>query len=77
MAFSRKTTAFCPECGHNIKLVSPVFEGQIIMCSGCQTGLEIISLQPLNLDVALEEPVRGREREKPKRTKFRDSWDEF
>lgn len=76
MSFSKKATAFCPECGHNIKLVLPVIEGQIIICSGCRTGLEVISLQPLELDVALEEPVRGREREKPKRTKFKD-WDEF
>ena len=41
--------AICPECDYEINLPSPK-ERQRVLCSNCDSELEVISLYPLELD---------------------------
>jgi alpha-aminoadipate carrier protein LysW len=57
------TIAFCPDCGHGIKLDSRTKEGQQVMCPNCDADLEVISLDPPELDWAYFEPEEEEEEE--------------
>ncbi len=48
--------AFCPDCGHRVKLGSGAREGQLVICPNCNAELEVISLDPPELDWAYLEP---------------------
>ncbi|HIQ05615.1 MAG TPA: lysine biosynthesis protein LysW [Anaerolineae bacterium] len=48
------TTATCPECEGTIELVS-VVQNEIVQCPDCGVELEVVSLDPLLLDLAPEE----------------------
>jgi lysine biosynthesis protein LysW len=43
----------CPECDHALRLGSHPREGQQVMCPGCRTDLEVVSLDPLDLDIPI------------------------
>jgi uncharacterized paraquat-inducible protein A len=43
----------CLECDDLIKLNVHTYEGHRLLCSGCHTTLEVVSTNPLELDVAL------------------------
>lgn len=43
--------AKCPECDAELTLMD-VMEGEIIVCSDCGVDLELISLDPLTLQLA-------------------------
>jgi alpha-aminoadipate carrier protein LysW len=58
--------AFCPDCGQGIDLAR-AREGQLLMCPNCDAELEVISLNPPELDWAYEEPEEEEKEE---------SWDE-
>ena len=45
----------CPECGATVKLENDVVEGEIIACEECGAELEVISVDPLELELAPEE----------------------
>ncbi len=45
----------CPECGASVDLEFDVVEGEIIACEECEAELEVISVNPLELDLAPEE----------------------
>lgn len=45
-------TALCPDCERQIDLGSHPKKGQLMTCPHCQTELEVISLNPLELDWA-------------------------
>lgn len=45
----------CPECGSEIRLPKDVVENEIIECKTCGVELEVISLNPLQVDLAPEE----------------------
>jgi len=47
-------TAICPECAAEFH-VNDVMEGEILDCPDCGVELEVISLDPLTLDLAPEE----------------------
>ncbi len=47
--------ASCPECGFLLELNEPV-EGQRLTCSRCRARLEVVSLEPPELDWAYDEP---------------------
>ena len=51
----RLAVADCPDCGERISLGFRPREGQQLACSDCGALLEIISLQPLELDWASSE----------------------
>jgi lysine biosynthesis protein LysW len=57
----KKTVAesFCPECEHPLRLGSHPREGQQVMCPECRTHLEVVSLDPLELDTPIAVWKRG------------------
>lgn len=47
--------AECPECGADVSLPDDVMEGEIVQCAECGMELEVVSLDPPELDLAPEE----------------------
>jgi len=47
--------AECPECGGNIDLPGDVEAGEILDCGDCGVELEVMSTEPLLLELAPEE----------------------
>lgn len=43
----------CPECDAELTLVNPM-QGEIVPCSDCGVDLEVISIQPFQLELAPE-----------------------
>jgi lysine biosynthesis protein LysW len=54
---SKPLTARCPECDSRIYFERRPDTGEMISCPECDTLLEVISVAPLRLDWASEEPV--------------------
>lgn len=50
-------TAFCLYCDHPVSLGSRPTEGQMVTCSSCGAQLEVLNLDPLELDWAFLQPV--------------------
>lgn len=46
--------AICPECEGSLTLNDPL-QGEIVPCAYCGADLEVLSLDPLRLDLAPEE----------------------
>ena len=46
-------TSYCPDCDGQLSL-SHVRLGQKLICPHCETQLEVISLEPLELDWAID-----------------------
>lgn len=44
----------CPECDADITLPADAMENELISCPDCGVELEVISLDPLELDLAPE-----------------------
>lgn len=44
--------AECVECGAQIELADNVMQGEIVTCGDCGTELEVVSVDPLTLDLA-------------------------
>lgn len=47
----RMSTAICPECDAKIELTD-VMQGEIVVCPDCGVDLEVVSVEPLTLDLA-------------------------
>ena len=45
----------CPECDASFNINSDVEEGEIIECPECGVELEVISIDPVQLDLAPQE----------------------
>lgn len=45
----------CPECGALVNVDDDVVEGEILECEECGAELEVISVNPLELELAPEE----------------------
>lgn len=69
--------AGCPDCQATIRLHASVREGQPVTCENCLAELEVVSVDPLEVDFAIPVPLkknRYRKVEKPSpknRSKFR------
>jgi alpha-aminoadipate carrier protein LysW len=50
-------TATCPDCGRRIVLRSQPRVGEEVICPHCEADLEVVSLDPLELDWAWIEPA--------------------
>jgi alpha-aminoadipate carrier protein LysW len=50
-------TASCLYCRYLIDLGSRLMEGQMVTCPNCGAQLEVLSLDPLELDWAFLKPV--------------------
>jgi len=46
------TTTFCPECDADVNLPTDVMENELLSCHDCGVELEVISLEPLELELA-------------------------
>ncbi|WP_456409547.1 lysine biosynthesis protein LysW [Oceanithermus sp.] len=47
-------TATCPECGATLTLESPEL-GELLICDDCGAELEVVSVEPLKVELAPEE----------------------
>jgi alpha-aminoadipate carrier protein LysW len=45
----------CPECGEEVRVLEDMVAGELIECNNCGLELEIISLDPLTLEIFEEE----------------------
>lgn len=45
--------AACPECDYSIKLKSRIHEDDTFACESCGADLEVVSANPIELDLAL------------------------
>ena len=45
----------CPECGCSVDVEESVLQGEIIECPDCAVELEVMSTDPLQVQVAPEE----------------------
>jgi alpha-aminoadipate/glutamate carrier protein LysW len=52
--FIMRIEATCPECEGAVTLRDPL-QGEIIPCSDCGADLEVVSLNPVRLELAPEE----------------------
>ena len=44
----------CPDCSEPVPVTDDAVEGEILACSSCDTELEVIALDPVELAVAPE-----------------------
>jgi alpha-aminoadipate carrier protein LysW len=44
----------CPSCGSSVKVQTNVKLGEIFVCDSCSTDLEVVWLDPIELDVVYE-----------------------
>jgi alpha-aminoadipate carrier protein LysW len=47
--------AVCPECEAEIHVDEDVDKGEIINCEECEVTLEVVGLDPIELDIAPDE----------------------
>jgi len=47
--------AECPECAAEVALPADVVEGEIVQCPECGLELEVVAIDPPQLDLAPEE----------------------
>lgn len=47
--------AVCPQCEAGIHVDEDVDKGQIIRCEACEVPLEVVGLDPIELDLAPED----------------------
>jgi alpha-aminoadipate carrier protein LysW len=48
-------TAKCPECGEDVHVDVETDKGDIVECDECGIELEVVGLDPIELDVAEED----------------------
>lgn len=44
--------AACPECGAEIHVEDDMDKGEIIVCEECESSLQVVGLDPVELDIA-------------------------
>lgn len=72
---NQKPVGFCPECEFNIKFGSPPREGVLVSCPKCKTKLEVVGLDPLELELSSHNAKRDTKKTTTKRRSERD-WEE-
>ena len=45
----------CPECDADVQVDEDTDKGDVVECEDCGTQLEVVGLDPIELDVAVEE----------------------
>ncbi len=53
---TKKEISYCPECDSRLRLRT-VRLGERISCRECGTALEIVGVNPIELDWAFDEPI--------------------
>ena len=49
-----QNTALCPECDADVNIPADAMENELIACAECGAELEIISMNPVALELAPE-----------------------
>jgi alpha-aminoadipate carrier protein LysW len=47
--------ATCPECAAEVPLAADTMENEIVVCPDCGVELEVVSINPVTLELAPEE----------------------
>ena len=55
--------AVCPECDAEIHVDEDVDKGETVNCEECETKLEVVGLDPIELDLASEDKDEDDEEE--------------
>lgn len=55
--------AVCPECEAEIHVDEDVDKGEIINCEECEVALEVVGLDPIELDLAPDDKEEDYEEE--------------
>ncbi|HET6446078.1 MAG TPA: hypothetical protein VFI27_16035 [candidate division Zixibacteria bacterium] len=55
----------CPECDSRLRFRKTLKVGELILCPECNVALEVVSLKPLELDWADEDPWDYEDRDDP------------
>lgn len=53
---SKTEIGICPGCGARIRFQNKVQVGEFVICDECGDELEVISMSPIKLDWAFEDP---------------------
>lgn len=56
MSNSIKVIGLCPDCNAEIRFRKSPHLGQLVTCHNCQTSLEVVRRDPLELDWAFDDP---------------------
>jgi alpha-aminoadipate carrier protein LysW len=56
-------TGTCPECDADVHVDTDVDKGEIVSCEECGTELEVVGLDPVELDIVEEEDLDDEEDE--------------
>ena len=56
MSNSIKVIGVCPDCNGEIRFRKSPHLGMLVTCHNCQTSLEIVRRDPLELDWAFDDP---------------------
>lgn len=49
--------AACPECGAEVHVEEEMDKGDLLTCEECESRLEIVGLDPIELDLAPEDEL--------------------
>lgn len=74
MSSNIKVIGLCPDCNAEIRFRKSPHLGQIITCHNCQTSLEVVRREPLELDWAFDDPFDDDEDEE--HDEWDDDWDD-
>jgi alpha-aminoadipate carrier protein LysW len=50
-------TGICPECDANVHVDTDSDKGDVVSCEECGTDLEVVGLDPVELDIVEEEDL--------------------
>ncbi len=50
-------TGTCPECDADVHVDTDADKGDLVSCEECATNLEVVGLDPVELDIVEEEDV--------------------
>jgi alpha-aminoadipate carrier protein LysW len=56
-------TGTCPECDADVHVDTDADKGDVVSCDECGTDLEVVGLDPVELDIMEEEDVDDDEEE--------------
>ena len=56
-------TTICPECDEEVFVDAESEQGDIISCEECGTDLEIVGLDPIELDISEEKDFEDKDEE--------------
>lgn len=47
----------CPECDADVHVDTDIDKGELVSCEECNTDLEVVGLDPVELDIVEEEDL--------------------